>query len=642
MGKTRVLVVEDKNIVAMEIRERLLRLGYEVVGVAAYGEDTAKMAEELKPDVVLMDIKLRGDMDGIEAAGMIRAGLGIPVIFLTAYPNEDFLRRAKDIDPSGYILKPFHEAELVSTIEIALRRQCVEGGLKEMSLNLKNINEKFALELADANEQLRQRIVELNEREKLIERNYQIQKVISGVLRASMEPLSLDEQLERTLDMILALSWLSFQKKGSIFTVDEESETLVMKAHRELGRDLLKKCARVPFGHCLCGRAAAERRTVFADRLDHRHDNRFKGMTEHGHFCVPIVSGQKTLGVINMYVREGHVRIESEEEFLTSIADALAGIIERRTVRKKLETLALYDSLTGLSNRTMFFDRMEQALAIAERAGGEPALLYLDLDGFKNINDTLGHDAGDLLLKEVSGRLLGCVRKSDTVARMGGDEFTVILTQVGAMDDAARVAEKIIESLAEPFYIKGNNCAVGASIGISLFPADGADAGTLLKNADVAMYHAKESGKNTYKFFVTRLCGFDSLVKRLSDFVERQNGRWDHLQWLELLYDLKKGGFEFDDEMKHRVGSFIEALKGLYPLLPAINGCIAAISAEAGHLINSAPPGKTWDNDQREDFISVVNAKGVADDTLMESLDEVLESGRRLHMALGLPDTLPG
>jgi diguanylate cyclase (GGDEF)-like protein len=289
----------------------------------------------------------------------------------------------------------------------------------------------------------------------------------------------------------------------------------------------------------------------------------------------------------------------------------------------------------------MFFDRLEQALAIAGRAGRELALLYLDLDGFKHINDTLGHDAGDSLLKEVSRRLLGCVRKSDTVARMGGDEFTVILTHVGGADDASRVAEKIIESLAEPFYIKNYNCAVGASIGISLFPADGAQAGVLLKNADVAMYHAKESGKNTYKFFVIRLCGFDFLVKRLSEFVERQNAKWDHVQWLELLYDLKKGGFEFDDEMKHRAGSFIEALKGLHPFLSDIKGAIAAISAEAVNLINSATAGNTWNNNQREDFIRVVNAKGVAiDDNMTEHLGEVLESGRRLHMALGLQDTL--
>lgn len=163
--------------------------------------------------------------------------------------------------------------------------------------------------------------------------------------------------------------------------------------------------------------------------------------------------------------------------------------------------LAHHDGLTGLPNRILFYDRLNQAIARAHREKEAIAVFFLDLDGFKQINDTLGHDVGDALLREAAQRIQSCVRDSDTVARMGGDEFTVILSNVKSEHSQDRVAQKIIEEVARPFMLNGKKCAVSVSIGIALYPENGETPEQLVKIADAAMYMAKHSGKNCYKFF---------------------------------------------------------------------------------------------------------------------------------------------
>jgi diguanylate cyclase (GGDEF)-like protein len=148
----------------------------------------------------------------------------------------------------------------------------------------------------------------------------------------------------------------------------------------------------------------------------------------------------------------------------------------------------------------LFFDRLDLTLRQAERDRHAAALLFIDLDHFKGVNDTFGHDAGDTLLKEAARRIESCLRKADSVARMGGDEFTVILSRVAGEDDAAMLAGKILHALTVPVSLPGGECTVGASIGISMFPLDAADAETLLKKADAAMYRAKRLGKNCFSF----------------------------------------------------------------------------------------------------------------------------------------------
>ncbi|MBF0459937.1 MAG: EAL domain-containing protein [Magnetococcales bacterium] len=178
---------------------------------------------------------------------------------------------------------------------------------------------------------------------------------------------------------------------------------------------------------------------------------------------------------------------------------------ELEKANAQLRELAEFDVLTGLPNRKLFQDRLQQAVVMGERNQGIFALMFVDLDRFKWVNDTLGHDAGDTLLIEVAQRMKSVVRKSDTVARLGGDEFTVILTDMQHDSMAELVAHKILEQLATPFTLKGQEIAISGSVGIALFPGDGTTTLELTKNADSAMYQAKEAGRNTFRFFSQEL-----------------------------------------------------------------------------------------------------------------------------------------
>jgi diguanylate cyclase (GGDEF)-like protein/PAS domain S-box-containing protein len=180
-------------------------------------------------------------------------------------------------------------------------------------------------------------------------------------------------------------------------------------------------------------------------------------------------------------------------------------ISERKRAQEHIQHLAHHDALTGLPNRLLLRDRVSQMISMSMRNQNKAALLFLDLDRFKNINDSLGHHVGDELLQAVARRLQECVRDVDTVARLGGDEFVVTLPYVREEHDAALVAAKIIDTVVLPFDIGGKELLIGTSIGISLFPNDGTDADTLMRNADAAMYHAKESGRGNYQFYSIEL-----------------------------------------------------------------------------------------------------------------------------------------
>ncbi|MBU1641942.1 EAL domain-containing protein, partial [bacterium] len=171
----------------------------------------------------------------------------------------------------------------------------------------------------------------------------------------------------------------------------------------------------------------------------------------------------------------------------------------------RVEYLAYHDSLTTLPNRSLFSKLLGHSINQEHRHNGQLAVLFLDLDYFKNINDTLGHEAGDQLLQEVAARLKTCLRESDTVARLGGDEFVVMLPELDVEKYAATVAQKILSAVARPFVLAGQECRVTASIGVSTYPQDGLDEQTLTKNADIAMYKAKEEGKNNFLFYSDKL-----------------------------------------------------------------------------------------------------------------------------------------
>lgn len=329
---------------------------------------------------------------------------------------------------------------------------------------------------------------------------------ISALLETSLEPLSLTQQLHVALQIILSVSWLSVEYKGSIFLVDDKKPgNLVMAAQLGLDAIIQERCANIAYGYCLCGRAAQSRQLLFCNTVDDDHDVWFDGMQQHGHYCVPIVSHQRLTGILNLYLPHNHCQDPDEDAFVVTIANTLAGIIVRRQLEEQLEQsrrdldyLARHDKLTGLPNRMLFHERLQQDLLRTRRERSMMAVLFIDLDRFKYVNDTFGHEIGDLLLVHVAQAIQGLLREVDTVARIGGDEFIVIVYGMTHDEHATLVAEKIIAQLQQPVLIKGNVCEIGASIGISISPLHSSDAEILLKQADAAMYHVKEKGRNSY------------------------------------------------------------------------------------------------------------------------------------------------
>ncbi|MEN6374270.1 MAG: EAL domain-containing protein [Smithella sp.] len=218
---------------------------------------------------------------------------------------------------------------------------------------------------------------------------------------------------------------------------------------------------------------------------------------------MPII---KTVVPINL--RGKHYLIESIvdntkrkqiQEQLTEANNSLrTEIINREKIREEIEYLAYHDHLTGLANRLLFIDQLNHAMSLSKRMAKMLAIMFLDLDGFKLINDSMGHAAGDQLLKEVSKRLINTMRKSDLVARVGGDEFIIMIENEEDIDTIKLVAEKILNCFRQPFRLKNNDCFITTSVGVAVYPTDGEDAEKLIKNADIAMYKAKEKGRNQY------------------------------------------------------------------------------------------------------------------------------------------------
>lgn len=225
-------------------------------------------------------------------------------------------------------------------------------------------------------------------------------------------------------------------------------------------------------------------------------------------FCAP--SGSEDLNEIEFKISIGneiqHVWAEarysySPDNTLIGVSGIVQDVTRRKEMEEKLLHLAHYDELTGLANRVLFYDRIKQAVGLSKRERRIFALLYLDFDGFKVVNDNYGHDIGDKLLKTLAVRIKACLRDSDTVARLGGDEFAIILPTISKVNDSITASEKILSEVQKPVPLRDTDFSLTVSIGISVYPQDAQEIGALIKNADIAMYYAKESGKNQYKLF---------------------------------------------------------------------------------------------------------------------------------------------
>ncbi len=240
--------------------------------------------------------------------------------------------------------------------------------------------------------------------------------------------------------------------------------------------------------------------------------------------------------------------LDGREQFILIMRD----ITDRRLTQERLSFLANFDNLTGLPNRVLFRDRLAQAMARAKRSGAPMALMFLDLDNFKVINDSLGHAVGDELLREVAERLKGCLRQVDqvargggeeafTVSRLGGDEFTVIAEQLASAEDAALIARRILDALEAEVELRGQEVHVSASIGISMFPSDDSDLDGLVRHTDMAMYRAKAMGRGTFAFYSTELSAEVAARLQLESQLRRALERQEFVLYYQPKADLKTG-----------------------------------------------------------------------------------------------------
>lgn len=260
-----------------------------------------------------------------------------------------------------------------------------------------------------------------------------------------------------------------------------------------------------------CGTACFSGQTVITE--DIATDPLWDGYRElalpHGLracWAMPIPSNRgDVLGSFAIYRDQPSRPSARDLEFLGMATRLAAVAIEHRLLNDQLSHQAQHDALTGLPNRLLFQDRLNQALAQAERKKLQVAVLYMDLDRFKNINDMLGHSSGDALLRQAASRLQACIRKTDTLARLGGDEFTVVLSELNDPQDAMRVATKLIEAMRTPFHVDQHELFVTLSLGISIYPDDGLESDTLMANADAAMYRAKETGRDNFQWFAAEM-----------------------------------------------------------------------------------------------------------------------------------------
>jgi diguanylate cyclase (GGDEF)-like protein/PAS domain S-box-containing protein len=272
----------------------------------------------------------------------------------------------------------------------------------------------------------------------------------------------------------------------------------------------LHRLLRAPEGRDFAAAATSGKPLLVADTATHPAWAKLQPLREafrvHSCWSVPILSANGgVIGVLNLLGSTPREATERDQQLLESTSRLAAVAIDHRELTDKLAHQAQHDALTGLPNRLLFQDRLQQALVQAQRNARKVAVIHMDLDRFKHVNDTLGHTSGDALLKLASTRLADCVRRGDTLARIGGDEFTLLLAELDDTREAMRVASEIVEAMRRPFLLEDREIFLTASLGISLYPDDGADGETLMVNADVAMYRGKELGRDNYQWFAAEM-----------------------------------------------------------------------------------------------------------------------------------------
>lgn len=449
----KILLVEDDEFDQVAFVRSIQREGlpYDAVIVGSVQEARSTLAKQ-KFDVVVTDYRLGPDT-ALDILGEVH---DIPFIVTTGLGDEEIAVNAMKLGASDYLTKDIqgnYLKKLPSVVENAIRLKKAENELIQYRENLEKLVAERTEELTLINQQLRQEIKERKQAEaQVLLQATALESAANGIMITDVEG---------------KLLWANpaFEKMTS-YSLDEMVGNLPE----------------------LFGRGQ-------------------QGITDYSEHWASVQYGRSWRGEVSNTRKDGSEYVLEititpmidVEGKITHYIAICQDITEGMRVKEQLEYQATHDLLTGLPNRLLFSDRLDHALAIAKRIGQQGAILLIDLDDFKSINDAFSHEEGDEFLKQIAGRFEECLRESDTVARIGGDEFVVLLENVD-QEAASIVAQKVNQVLSEPMKMRGNTIISTASIGISIFPQDGEDFRTLFKNADLAMYQAKEE-KDTYQFY---------------------------------------------------------------------------------------------------------------------------------------------
>ncbi|MEH1834809.1 MAG: diguanylate cyclase [Nostoc sp.] len=426
MFARKILVVEDEKILASNIRKSLQKLGYSVSEIAKSGEEAIKKVAETQPNLVLIDICLAGEIDGMHVADIIQNNLHVPVVYLTERSEYKTLHKNQLSEPFSYIVKPFIESDLHFVIEMALYKHQSKKILHEEKQRLAAIINSMGCAV--------------------------IVTYVNGCIQM-MNPIA-----------ELITGWKQSEAFG------KDLVEVVNLVDKDVGETIESLATHV----------------IEAGEIFNFPEN-----------CTLITKDGKEIAI-----RDNVAPIRDQNGNITGAVLVFQDITKRKQTEAQLIRNAFYDGLTGLPNRVLFLDRLKQAIERSKRRSDYHfAVLFLDLDGFKEINDRFGHGIGDDFLVAIARRLESCLRSGDTVARFGGDEFTVLLEDIKDVTEATNVAKRIQDSLRLPLHFNGHQLSTTASIGITWNFSNYQEPATVLRDADIAMYRAKRQGKATYAIF---------------------------------------------------------------------------------------------------------------------------------------------
>ena len=492
-----ILIVDDepKNRSLLEVL--LKPEGYLTV-TANSGEEALAIVAEKPPDLILLDVMMPG-LDGHDVAAKLKgnpATRNLPIIMLSALGDRGSKLAGLNAGAEDFLTKPIDRVELWVRVRNLLR-------LKEYSDVLAEHNQLLEQAVRGRNEE----ITERKRAETQIIRLNRLYGIVSGINAAIVRTRNRQELFTEACHIAVKhgqfrMAWIgSVDSKGTGLSplawsgFDEGYFDKITQAIRNNKADTL----------VLAVRALQEKIPVVCNDIDSdpqfahwRIDALQRGYRSMGAF--PLMGDSQPVGLFVLYAPELNFFDVEEIKLLTELTANISYALEYLKKEEKLNYLAYHDVLTGLPGRTLFHDRLVQAVTNAHRHGDKLGVLFIDLDHFKNINDSLGHYVGDMLLKQVAALFTACMREDDTVARLGGDEFVVILASMASEDEAWMVSQKILKLMTEPFTIEAHELFVTCSIGIALYPKDGDDAKTLLQSADGALYLAKNKGRNNAQF----------------------------------------------------------------------------------------------------------------------------------------------